>query len=291
MYSIFHIEGGLGKNVLATAVISSLKKSDPERNIIVVTAWPAAWFNNPNVSQIQPIGQHANFFKNFVKGKDCKIFRQEPYHTEDYILNKSHLIQIWCDLIGVKYDQTLPQLYFSPLELETVRNKMLSGVTKPIFLMHTNGGGPNGRPYSWYRDLPTQNILDIVNHFKNDYHIYQIGYENQLLIEGCHKLTLDTREILASPYFCRKRLFIDSFSQHAAAALGQKSVVCWIGNRPEILGYEQHINIFPNVEPVYDTLHSSYLDDADISGNPIQFPYDRLKIFDSEEIIKNLTDL
>ena len=28
MYSIFHIEGGIGKNVLATAVIESLKKTD-----------------------------------------------------------------------------------------------------------------------------------------------------------------------------------------------------------------------------------------------------------------------
>lgn len=291
MYSIFHIEGGIGKNILATSVISSLKKSDPDRNIIVVTAWPAVWFNNPYVSQIQPIGQHANFFKNFIKDKDCKIYRQEPYHTEDYILNKKHLIEVWCDLLKINYDNSPPQLYFSPLELESVKNKILNGVTKPIFLMHTNGGGPNGRPYSWYRDLPIQNIVDIVNYFKNDYHIYQIGYENQQLIDGCHRLTLDTREILAAPYFCRKRLFIDSFSQHAAAALGQKSVVCWIGNKPEVLGYNFHINIFPEVEPVYDTLHSSYLDDADISGNPIQFPYDRLKIFNSEEIIKNLIDL
>lgn len=291
MYSIFHIEGGIGKNILATAVVSSLKKSDPERNIILVTAWPAVWFNNPDVFQIYPIGQTANFYKKFVKNQDCKIYRQDPYHTEDYILNKKHLVQIWCELIGIQYNGSNPRLHFSPLELESVRNKMLNGVNKPIFLMHTNGGGQNGRPYSWYRDLPVQNTIDIVNHFKNDYHIYQIGYENQIIIEGCHKLTLDTREILASPIFCRKRLFIDSFSQHAAAALGQKSVVCWIGNKPEILGYELHDNIFPDCEPVFDTLHSSYLDDADISGNPIQFPYDRLKIFNSEEIINSLLQL
>lgn len=292
-YSILHIEGGIGKNILATAVISSLKSTDPERNIIVVTAWPSVFFNNPNVYQIYPIGQVSNFYKNFVKDKDTKIFRIDPYHTEDYILNKRHLIDIWCDLVGTKNDGIGPKLFFSPLELQNIRGKILNGVTKPIFLLHSNGGGggPQSRPYSWYRDIPDQNARDVVEYFKNDYHIYQLGYEGQPKIEGTSNLKLETREILASPLFSRKRLLIDSFTQHAAVAFGQKSVVCWVGNKPEVLGYDFHINIKPNVEPVFDTLHSSYLDDADIGGNPIQFPYDRLKIFDSNEIINNLINL
>lgn len=291
MYSIFHIEGGIGKNILATAVVSSLKKSDPERQIILVSAWPQVWFNNPDVYQIYPMGQVANFYKNFILNQDCKVFRQDPYHHQDYILNKKHLIDVWCELVGAKNDGLGPKLYFSPLELESIRNKMLTNVTKPIFLLHTNGGGANGRPYSWYRDLPVSNAIDIVNYFKNDYHIYQIGYEKQPVIAGCHKLTLETREILAAPLFSKKRLFIDSFSQHAAKAFGQQSIVCWIGNKPEILGYDSHINVFPEAKPKFDTLHSSYLDDADISGNPIQFPYDKLKIFNSEEIINKLISL
>lgn len=292
-YSTLHIEGGIGKNILATAVVSSLKSSDPEREIIVVSAWPQVWFNNPNVSQIFPFGQNANFYKNFIKDKDTKIFRIDPYHTEDYILNKKHLIDIWCDLVGVKNDNTGPKLYFSPLELEHIKPKILTGVTKPIFLLHTNGGGggANSRPYSWYRDIPYQNAKDVVDYFKNDYHIYQLGYEGQQLIEGANKLKLDTREVLASVLFCKKRLLIDSFSQHAAAAFGQKSVVCWVGNNPGTLGYNLHTNIKPNVGPVYDTYHSSYLDDFNIGGDPIQFPYDRLKIFDSNEIINNLINL
>jgi len=293
MYSIFHIEGGIGKNILATAVVSSLKSTDPERSIIVVTAWPQVWFNNPNVYQIYPIGQAANFYKNFIKEKDTKVFRIDPYHTEDYILNKRHLIDIWCDLVGAQNNGVGPKLFFSPLELQGIQSKILNGVTKPIFLLHTNGGGagPHARPYSWYRDLPIQNAQDVVEYFKNDFHIYQLGYEGQPKIPGTNPLKLDTREVLATPIFCRKRLLIDSFSQHAARAFGQKSVVCWIGNKPEVLGYDFHLNVKPNVEPIFDTLHSSYLDDADIGGNPIQFPYDRLKIFDSNEIINNLINL
>ncbi len=291
MYSIFHIEGGIGKNILATAVVSSLKKADPDRNIVVVSAWPQVWFNNPNIYQIYPFGQTANFYKNYIYKKDVKIYRLEPYHTQDYVLNKKHLINIWCDLCDVTWDGSSPKLYFSPLEIEYLKLKMLQNVQKPIFLLHTNGGAAGSRPYSWYRDLPYQNSLDIVNYFRNDYHIYQLGYDGQDLIEGCHRLTLDTREILGSVIVSQKRLLIDSFSQHASAALGIKSVVCWIGNSPSVLGYTSNINIKPNVEPVYDTYHSSYLEDFDIGGHPVQFPYDRLKIFDSQEIINRLLEL
>jgi hypothetical protein len=291
MYSIFHVEGGIGKNILATAVVSSLKNSDPERNIIVVTAWPQVWFNNPNVYQIYPFGHVANFYKNFIYKKDVKIYRHEPYHCQDYILGNKHLVEIWCDLVGVKWDGTSPKLYFSPLELEYLKLKMYQDVNKPIFLLQTNGGGGNSRPYSWYRDLPYQNSKDVIDYFRNDYHIYQIGYENQDLIEGCHRLSLDTREILGSVVFSEKRLLIDSFSQHASAALGLKSVVCWIGNKPSVLGYSSNINLKPNTDPIYDTYHSSYLEDFDIGGNPIQYPYDKLKIFDSGEIIKSILSL
>ena len=291
MYSIFHVEGGIGKNILATSVVSSLKKSDPDRNIIVVSAWPQVWFNNPNVYQIYPFGHVANFYKNFIYKKDVKIYRHEPYNCQDYILGNKHLVEIWCELLGVKWDGTTPKLYFSPLEIEYLKLKMYQGVSKPIFIIHTNGGGGNSRPYSWYRDLPYQNSRDIIDHFKNDYHIYQLGYENQDLIDGCHRLTLDTREILASVIFSEKRLLIDSFSQHASAAFGLKSVVCWIGNKPSVLGYSSNINLKPNVDPVLDTYHSSYLEDFDIGGNPVQYPYDRLKIFDSQEIINSILSL
>jgi hypothetical protein len=291
-YSVMHIEGGIGKNILATSVVSSLKTAEPDREIIVVSAWPQVWFNNPNIHQIYPMGQLANFYKNYVKDKDTKIFRMEPYHSEDYILNKDHLIRIWCRLCGVEWDGNPPRLFFSPLEMEYLKLKMFANVSKPIFLLQTNGGGvQNGRPYAWYRDLPTLNAMDVVEHFKKDYHIYHLGYENQQLLPNCHKLTLEVREALACVNFSQKRLLIDSFPQHAAAAFGLKSVVCWIGNDPNVLGYNLHLNLKPNVEPVYDTFHSSYLDDFDIGGNPIQFPYNTVKLFDSDQIIKNIESL
>jgi hypothetical protein len=56
-----------------------------------------------------------------------KSSESNPYHTEDYILNKKHLIDVWCDLVGVKNYEGGPKLYFSPLELEFIKLKVLSG--------------------------------------------------------------------------------------------------------------------------------------------------------------------
>ena len=43
------------------------------------------------------------------------------------------------------------------------------------------------------------------------------------------------------------------------------------------------------VPKAYDTLHSSYVEDYDISGNPVQYPYDTLDLFNSNDIINSLS--
>jgi hypothetical protein len=160
---------------------------------------------------------------------------------------------------------------------------------KPIMIIHANGGGGNQKlPYSWYRDLPYQNGVDVVNYFKKDYNIYQIAKENQPLLPEVKRLSLPLRNLFSTFLFSKKRLLIDSFSQHLSAAFNLPSTVVWIGNKPEILGYDMHDNISCNVAPVYDTFHSSFLENFDISGNPIQFPYNTLKLFNSEEIIQSI---
>jgi hypothetical protein len=286
-YSIFHIEGGIGKNILATSVVSSLKKADPERNIIVVTAWCDVWFNNPNVYRVYPFNNIAHFHKSFVKDKDVKIYRHEPYFQEDYILKKEHLIKTWCELCGVKYDESMPQIYLNALEIEIAKLKL--DFSKPIMLLHTNGGADGAKiPYSWFRDLPYLNGHEVVEYFKNDYNIYQIGRDNQNLLPNTKRLNAPLRELFCYFLFSKKRLLIDSFSQHLCAALNLPATVIWVGNNPSVLGYKMHDNIVCDEKMEFDTYHSSYLEDFDIQGNEIQFPFKTLKLFNSETIIKSL---
>ena len=51
-YFIWHIQGGLGKNIAGTALIKDIKAKYPDRKLIMVTSWPEVFLNNPDVDRI-----------------------------------------------------------------------------------------------------------------------------------------------------------------------------------------------------------------------------------------------
>ena len=44
---IWHIQGGLGKNIAATALIGDIKKKYSDRKLILVVSHPEAFLSNP----------------------------------------------------------------------------------------------------------------------------------------------------------------------------------------------------------------------------------------------------
>ena len=82
---IFHVEGGIGKNIMATAVAAAIKKKHPDRDIITIGSWPAIWFNNPNVERFYQLGNTPYIFEDYIRDKDTLIMKQEPYHHHGYI--------------------------------------------------------------------------------------------------------------------------------------------------------------------------------------------------------------
>ena len=51
-YFIWHIQGGLGKNIAGTALIKDIKAKYPDRKLIMVTSWPEVFLNNPDVDRV-----------------------------------------------------------------------------------------------------------------------------------------------------------------------------------------------------------------------------------------------
>jgi hypothetical protein len=288
-FAVWHIEGGMGKNIMATAVIRAFKKANPEYKVIVATAWDAPYFYNPDIYQIYNFGQMPYFYDHFVYD-DTKIFRIDPYHTEDHIQQRKHLIKSWCDLYNIPYDGEQPKLYLNPRELEIAKDKIKPD-HRPIMLLQTHGG--SGQQYSkksWARDIPINIAQGIVNFFSKSYRILHIRNEDQPSLENVESLTLPHRELYAVFPLSKKRLFIDSFSQHAANALELKSTVCWIVNKPSVFGYEENDNILPNAKLINEFNKYSYIEQHDISGQVQQFPYDTVNLFDINQIIKSIKD-
>jgi len=290
--TVFHIEGGIGKNIAATAVTAAYKKAKPKRKIIVVTAWPEIWIKNPDISRFYAIGNTPYFYKDVIQGKDVEVHIADPYKTTDHITKKAHLIENWCKMVGVKYNGENPILNFNFREIEEGKAYMSQfNDGRPTLLFQPFGGpGPDHQqhPYSWTRDMHPLQAQEVVNGLAKKYNIVHVCYEFHPQLENCHRYDtiIGKKALFSMVLHSDKRLFIDSSLQHAAAALGLPSVVAWVATQPKMFGYGVHNNIAPKKEFIDGTI-DSYLFDYDFVGVIHQCPYDNLdQLHDVPAIIK-----
>lgn len=291
-YSIFHIEGGLGKHIAATAVARCIKNNHSDRELIIVCAYPSVYVNLDFVSRVYRIGNTPYFFRDFINEKDSLIFKHEPYFTTDHIHKKMRLIENWCKLYDLEYNGEEPELIFNPRELQKFRN-MWQPSGKPIMVIQSNGGVYNqdsGLPYRWTRDIPFSLLQSIVNRYSETHQILQVTRPGSPVAVGATAITqeMTQMELLSILLNSDKRLLIDSSLQHAAAALSLPSTVLWIGTSPKLFGYEIHDNIVADI-PKDQKLPDSYLFDYDFEGQLHDYPFKNETIFDLDEIIKSLT--
>jgi len=285
---IFQCDGGLGKSIMATAILKVIKKQYKKANIIVVTAFPDVFIGNPNVNKVFNQQQAVGFYKNYIHNKDTKVFVTDPYTTSDFITESNHLLKIWCDIFGLNYNGELPEIFLSKGEKEYFAP--FYKLDKPIMAIQPNGGAV-GQPlkYSWTRDLPASVVNEVISQFKNDYAILHIKREDQLTYENTMGALDSWRSIAIMLTLSAKRLLIDSSSMHIATALNLPSVVGWIGTNSKVFGYDMHTNIVAN-EPTKEVniernSYTKYLLYEDIST----LPYNNFsEIFNTQKIINAL---
>jgi hypothetical protein len=288
-YSIFHLEGGLGKHVAATAVAKAIKNNNPDRKLIVVCAYPEIFLNLDFIHKVFRIGNTPYFYQDYIEGKDSLIFKHEPYFSTDHILKKSSLIESWCKVYGLEYRGELPELVFNLRQKQYGVNKWSR--ERPVMIIQTNGGPLTDQPYpySWTRDIPYLTAQDLVYHFSNDYHIIQIARNEANRLQGVEFINepMSNMELFSLLLMSQKEILIDSALQHASAALGKKSTVLWVATSPKVFGYEMHNNIQANL-PQDVKLPDSYLFDYNFNGTIHECPLLDDNIFDINEIIASV---
>lgn len=276
-YLIWHIQGGLGKNVAATSLISDLKKKYFDRELIMVVSYPEVFLNNPNISKVYPIGNHPHFYEKYIENKDVLIFKQEPYDQTGHITKQKHLIENWCDILQIEYKEQSPSILVnyaqSKLQLQWFREK-------PILLLQTSGGPFNPQPqslnpYSWTRDLPTEISQLIINKYSSEYHIIQVTRPDGYGLNGVERLDrqLTNIELFSLVQSSKKHFLIDSVLQHVSAAFNIPSTVFWIGTSPKIFGYKLHKNICAEIPSKANQLINSYMFDFNFDNNTHECPY------------------
>lgn len=287
MNIIFQINGGIGKVIASTAICASIKSKYPKDRLIVVSGYPDVFLGNPNVDRSYAFGEQSYFYKEYIENQDVILFAHDPYMEAKHIKQEEHLIETWCKLYDLPIVSMKGEIFLTQREIDFFSKKFASD--KPIFLMQTNGGGESGIKYSWARDIPRYIVENVVNEFKDKYNIVHIKREDQFSYDYTNPITDTFRALVVLISLSEKRFFMDSFAQHAAAALNKPSNVLWIANSPNVFGYDIHTNIIANPETHKPELRNSYLSKYNIIGEPIEFPYNNeAEIFDVETIINSL---
>ena len=60
----------------------SIRSAYPDYKVVVVTAWPEDFLNNPDIYRVYKFGSIPYFYEDYIKDKNTKIFRLEPYQAE-----------------------------------------------------------------------------------------------------------------------------------------------------------------------------------------------------------------
>lgn len=287
MNIIFQINGGIGKVIAGTAICASIKSKYPDSKLIVVSGYPEVLLGNPHVDRAYAFGQQAYFYQEYIENQEVLILAHDPYLEAKHIKHEEHLIETWCKLYNLPVIKTTGDLFLTQREIDFFSNKYVSD--KPILLLQTNGGAESDIKYSWARDIPSYVVENVIYQFKDEYNVVHIRRDDQPQYEGAFGVSDTFRSLLVLIQLSEKRLLMDSFGQHAAAALNKPSTVLWVCNKPNVFGYDMHTNIEANAETATAELRNSYLSKYNIGGDPIEFPYNKeTEMFNVEQIIKSL---
>jgi hypothetical protein len=289
-YSIFHIDGGCGKSIVGTSVVKSIKAAYPENKLIVITAYPEVFLHNPDVFRVYKFGNIPYFYDDYIKNKDTKIFRMEPYHSGDLLYKKKHLAEIWCDIFNIPCITTKPEIFLTERELIAVEGQL--NKQGPILIVQSSGGAENQKyPYSWSRDLHPVFAQEIINEVKGNFSkILHIRRNEQLELKDTIHLSDNFRSLFCYISLADKFLCMDSFLQHTAAAFNKSATVGWISNSPVVFGHEIHDNITASGVESFRHRIDSYLESDDWTGGRFyECPYDNISnMFNKDRFVESI---
>ncbi|GEM_PF-1479193 len=248
--------GGLGKQIMATAVLKALRSQKPNAVIHAMTSYPEAFTNLEFIDRTYPLNIVPHFYEDH---KDYSVMEVEPYTDIQYRKGEFHLIESWCKMLGIQAPSNLAGIIELSEEEKNVAQqiKMQWKIDRPLVAFQPFGGTSYYSPQEaqnpirpqHYRELKKETAQAIVNYLVElGYAVLHIGLPTEPELQNCLRLSdkepMNPRYIFALLNICDHGIFIDSFSQHAWVALGKSNaIVLWGGTNPKTLGYTTNKNL------------------------------------------------
>lgn len=260
---LLHINGGIGKCIMATAVIASYKAAYPEAKVVVVSGYPEVFVNNPYVYKNFPFAT-PYLWQDYYGQPGWNVSAHDPYMERAWIKNENlHLINIWCRMLGVDSVQKTPLLYFAGPEVDELQSMIKTD--KPLMVVQSTGGG-NPAARSWTRNPPPNELEEFLGAFKDTHFVLHLCLPETPALVNVHQRieNLNRRQAMCLIHYCAEFVGIDSYGQHARIAnpnAGPTVIFFPLAESVDKLGYkkENWINLVP-VQEVQDLLknHQDY---------------------------------
>jgi len=275
---LFIVDGGIGKNIMSTVPIRGIKQKYPDKKLLVVCGYPDVFANNPKVHRAYSFANTSFLYDDFIAGGKAIVLKTEPYHHNDYINGSRHLVDVWCEQLGVPFESPKPELYFTSKEKREAK-RFAESKRKPLFFVQFEGGAPPQPnkmvPKMFVRSLRRETAQEVVNRMKKKYHPMLLKAATQQDLDGAENVSYPMRLSMSLFAEGAKFLLIDSMFQHVAAAMDKKAVVCWCATSPDRLGYKSHQNIRMSDCPTPECHRpNSFLFDRDGTQQPWSCPHD-----------------
>jgi ADP-heptose:LPS heptosyltransferase len=236
---LLHINGGLGKVLMATAVIASYKRTFPDAKVIVVSGYPEVFVNNPYVYKNFPFAT-PYLWQDYYGNAEWKVSAHDPYMEPSWIKNETkHLIDIWCKMLGVDAVQKTPLLYFSGPEVDEL-NAMVK-VDKPLMVVQSTGGA-HAAARSWTRNPPLAEFDEHLKNYMETHFVLHLAVPETPLLSNVHQRVdnLNRRQAMALVHYAAEFVGIDSFGMHSRAAnelAGPTTIFFPLAESVDRLGY------------------------------------------------------
>lgn len=293
---IVTVEGGLGKNVMFTALIPELKKKYEE--VYIVSPYFDVFKSCSGVTDAFPFGQ-GTLYQELVLDPDMDVLWKEPYSNQRFIKKECHLFEAWAEELGIKLEKPgveyVPKLDRIAEEFPAIKqlaDEQAGKLGKFIIVQFCGGQSPlgpqqdqngNAIPYNDHQEPIKRNYYKgqaLINLLKEEYpdcKIVHFALPNEPAYEGAEKLTVPylTYTLLAEK--AEMIVCTDSSLQHLSTGHCKNITVLWGETRPEHFGYKCNRNIAAthvlNSQPYFKPLG--------VSPSVVRFP-------EPEEIIKQI---
>lgn len=264
MKCLINVEGGLGKNVMITALMPIVAQKYDE--IYVISPYSDVWKACSYVTAaFEPGPQCASLYQELVLSDDCDVLWVEPYSNGSFIKKQCHMLEAWLYEAGIPVDTSIEEL--TPCldrikeefpQIVKLVDEKVPADQKFILVQFCGGQSPlspqqdqqgNPIPYNDQQEFIKRNyykgqqLIDALKAKYPDCRIIHYALPNEPTYEGAEKLNIPyiAYRLLAERAF--KVVCTDSSLQHIVTGACKDVTVIWGETAPVHFGWKCNKNI------------------------------------------------